>query len=173
MTRTEWRDGDRSRSVEVEPLGGDRYRVTVDGAAFEAEAARLADGRLRIATPQGRFMAEITASGSHRVVRLGALEFSLDLEGQGSSDGRARRSSGAAGGGLESPMPGVVTRVLVAPGDAVESGQALLALEAMKMEHLIRAPRRGVVRAIHARTGEMVAGGTTLVELEPDEPSAA
>ena len=173
MTRTEWRDGDRSRSVEIEPLGNDHYRVTVDGAAFEAEAARLADGRLRIAMPQGRFVAEVTADGARRVVRLGSLEFALDLEAEGSRDGRARRSSRAAGGGLEAPMPGVVTKVLVGPGDAVESGQALLALEAMKMEHLIRAPRRGVVRAIHARAGQMVAGGTALVELEPDEPPAA
>ena len=43
----------------------------------------------------------------------------------------------------------------------------------MKMEHLIRSPRKGKVRAVHARTGEMVAGGTALVELEPDAEPAA
>ena len=70
-------------------------------------------------------------------------------------------------------MPGVVTRVMVSAGDAVEPGQALVAIEAMKMEHLIRSPRKGKVRAVHARTGEMVAGGAALVELEPDAEPAA
>ena len=63
-------------------------------------------------------------------------------------------------------MPGVVTRVFVAAGDDVTKGQPLVALEAMKMEHVIRAPRDGRVRAVPARAGEMVGGGVALVELE-------
>ncbi|MGH7741605.1 MAG: acetyl-CoA carboxylase biotin carboxyl carrier protein subunit, partial [Candidatus Eiseniibacteriota bacterium] len=82
-----------------------------------------------------------------------------------------RRAGGAAGGSLEAPMPGVVTRVLVRSGERVEAGQPLLALEAMKMEHLVRSPRAGVVRTVSATVGEMVAGGLTLVELEPHDES--
>jgi biotin carboxyl carrier protein len=67
-------------------------------------------------------------------------------------------------------MPGVVTRVMVAVGDEVAKGQPLLALEAMKMEHVIRSPRAGRIARLGARAGEMVAGGATLVELEPDAP---
>jgi len=63
-------------------------------------------------------------------------------------------------------MPGVVTKVHVAVGEAVKQGQPLVAIEAMKMEHVLRAPRDGRVRAIAARRGEMVNGGATLVELE-------
>jgi biotin carboxyl carrier protein len=70
-------------------------------------------------------------------------------------------------------MPGVVTRVMVKAGDTVETGQALVAIEAMKMEHLIRAPRRGRVREVRAKAGEMVAGGTALIELDPEEPGAS
>jgi 3-methylcrotonyl-CoA carboxylase alpha subunit len=62
-----------------------------------------------------------------------------------------------------------VTRVLVKAGDTVEKGQPLLALEAMKMEHLIRAPRDGVVRAIAASVGQMVNGGVPLVEMDEAE----
>ncbi len=65
-------------------------------------------------------------------------------------------------------MPGVVTRVMVAVGDVVGKGQPLLALEAMKMEHLIRAPRDGRIRSIAAAAGEMVNGGVPLVEMEED-----
>jgi 3-methylcrotonyl-CoA carboxylase alpha subunit len=63
-------------------------------------------------------------------------------------------------------MPGTVTRVMVIVGDEVKKGQPMVALEAMKMEHVIRAPRDGIVRAVAARTGEMVNGGTQLVEME-------
>ena len=63
-------------------------------------------------------------------------------------------------------MPGVVTRVMVQAGDTVEKGQPLLAIEAMKMEHVIRAPRAGRIVRIAAAAGEMVKGGVALVEME-------
>jgi len=166
--RGEWRDGERTRVVEVVPHGGSRFRVTVDDAAFDVTAERLAGDRLRLVTEQGETVAELTSVGSRRFVRLGTLDFVLEREGSGRS-GRPGRGR-APGGGLESPMPGVVTRVMVKPGDTVTRGQPLVALEAMKMEHLIRAPRDGRVKTLHARAGEMVGGGKALVELADHEP---
>jgi 3-methylcrotonyl-CoA carboxylase alpha subunit len=165
--RSEWRDGDRMRVVEVTAEGGGRYRVTVDGAPFALTAARLADGRMSLTTDQGITIAELTAAGARRFVRLGSLDFVLDRETSGAV-GRKARGPRAQGGGLGSPMPGVVTRVMVAAGDRVEKGQPLVALEAMKMEHLIRAPRDGRIRSIAATVGEMVNGGVPLVEMEED-----
>jgi biotin carboxyl carrier protein len=164
--RTEWRDGERTRSVEVETLGNGRYRVSVDGVPVECAAEMRADGRLSLETPGGKFIAEVTPSGKRRFVRLGTLEFVLDLE-----PGGRKREKAAAGGALEAPMPGVVTRVMVKPGDHVEAGQPMLALEAMKMEHVIRAPRAGAIRNVLAAAGEMVTGGAVLVEMEPDGPA--
>jgi biotin carboxyl carrier protein len=63
-------------------------------------------------------------------------------------------------------MPGLVARVMVAAGDAVTKGQPLVAVEAMKMEHLIRAPRDGKVKAVRAKAGEMTDTGIALVELD-------
>ncbi|HZE65475.1 MAG TPA: biotin carboxylase N-terminal domain-containing protein [Sporichthyaceae bacterium] len=76
-------------------------------------------------------------------------------------------SSGPAGG-LTAPMPGAVVRILVAVGDTVESGQPLLVLEAMKMEHTIRSPEDGVVAAINVTEGEQVPIGAVLAELSTD-----
>jgi 3-methylcrotonyl-CoA carboxylase alpha subunit len=67
---------------------------------------------------------------------------------------------------LGPPMPATVVRLAVKPGDAVRAGDVLIALEAMKMELPIRAPRDGVVSAVHCREGELVQPGTSLVELE-------
>jgi len=165
--RTFWRDGGRTREVEVAPASEGRYRVTVDGAAFEVVARRLGADRLELETPSGRFIAEISATGERRFVRFGTLDFVFTLEPAG-----RRRAGAAAGGSLEAPMPGVVTRVMVASGDPVVAGQPLVALEAMKMEHLVRAPRAGKVREVGAVVGAMVAGGVTLVVLESDATAA-
>ena len=63
-------------------------------------------------------------------------------------------------------MNGSIVRVLAAPGQQVEAGAALVVLEAMKMEHSIRAPQAGVIKAIYCAEGELIGEGTVLVELE-------
>lgn len=63
-------------------------------------------------------------------------------------------------------MNGSIVRVLVEPGQVVEAGTALVVLEAMKMEHSIRAPHEGTVKALFCQEGDMVSEGTVLVELE-------
>ena len=73
-------------------------------------------------------------------------------------------------GGLTAPMNGSIVRVLVEAGQQVEAGTALVVLEAMKMEHSIRAPHAGTVKALYCSEGEMVSEGAILVEL--DEASA-
>jgi biotin carboxyl carrier protein len=161
--RSEWRDGDRVRVVEVVPEGGGRYRLTVDGAPFEVSAERLPDDRLRLTSGDSVTIAELSAAGARRFVRLGTLDFVVDRETSG-----RRRSGRSPAAGLESPMPGVITRVMVAVGEQVTRGQPLLALEAMKMEHVIRAPRDGRIQGIAARAGEMVDGGVPLVEMDEE-----
>ncbi|WMN15762.1 acetyl/propionyl/methylcrotonyl-CoA carboxylase subunit alpha [Pseudomonas piscis] len=69
-------------------------------------------------------------------------------------------------GGLTAPMNGSIVRVLVEAGQSVEAGAQLVVLEAMKMEHSIRAPHAGIVKALYCQEGEMVSEGSALVELE-------
>jgi 3-methylcrotonyl-CoA carboxylase alpha subunit len=69
-------------------------------------------------------------------------------------------------GGLTAPMNGSIVRVLVEAGQQVEAGTALVVLEAMKMEHSIRAAHAGTVKALYCREGEMVSEGAVLVELD-------
>jgi 3-methylcrotonyl-CoA carboxylase alpha subunit len=160
---SEWRDGASTRTVTLTPLGGTRYRASVDDATFEIEVEPGTDGRMRIIADGRVTPARVAAQGDRRFVRVGRLDFVFERVARG-----ARRGA-PHGAGLEAPMPGVVTRVMVSAGDAVKKGQPLLAIEAMKMEHLIRAPRDGVVRSIDAGVGAMVDGGVALAELEPED----
>ncbi|MEQ9724654.1 acetyl/propionyl/methylcrotonyl-CoA carboxylase subunit alpha [Pseudomonas sp. WHRI 8822A] len=78
----------------------------------------------------------------------------------------AAEARAAQQGGLTAPMNGSIVRVLAVPGQQVEAGAALVVLEAMKMEHSIRAPQAGVIKAIYCAEGELIGEGTVLVELE-------
>lgn len=69
---------------------------------------------------------------------------------------------------LVAPMPGLVVRVNVEPGDVVTAGQGIVVMEAMKMENELRASGAGRVKAVRAKVGEAVDKGTVLVELEPE-----
>jgi len=67
---------------------------------------------------------------------------------------------------LTAPMPATVLKVLAQAGTAVSKGDALIILEAMKMELPVRAPADAVVKAVHCREGELVQPDIVLVELE-------
>jgi len=72
-------------------------------------------------------------------------------------------------GSLVAPMPGTVVRVAVAEGDAVNIGQALVVLEAMKMEHEVVAFAAGTVESVPVEVGSAVDTGQVLVVLKPEE----
>jgi propionyl-CoA carboxylase alpha chain len=73
-------------------------------------------------------------------------------------------------GGLVAPMPGVVLDVRCAPGDVVDADQTLVVLEAMKMEHQVRAPTGGVVAEVRVVKGQHIENGAVLLMLDPVEP---
>lgn len=84
-------------------------------------------------------------------------------------DRRAMASTGASSGALLAPMPGRITAVEVASGDAVTKGQRLVTLEAMKMEHALTAPFDGVVEELNASPGAQVQVEALLVKVKAAE----
>lgn len=67
---------------------------------------------------------------------------------------------------FKAPMPGMVLKILVAPGDAVSKGLPLLVLEAMKMENNIKAESDGVVKAVNISEGQSVEKNQVMIEFE-------
>jgi acetyl-CoA/propionyl-CoA carboxylase biotin carboxyl carrier protein len=79
----------------------------------------------------------------------------------------ASAAGGAAGSGtISAPMQGTIVKVMVAAGDAVEAGQAVLVLEAMKMENHINAETSGTVKEIRVAEGDTVGTGDVLLVIE-------
>ena len=83
----------------------------------------------------------------------------------------ASAEDAAALGAVRSPLPGRILTVFVEPGQRVQKGEPLISLEAMKMEHTLRASADGVVLSLSVRAQEQVLEGSTLLVLH--DPDAA
>ena len=158
--RTGWRAGLPAQSRLTLRCG--EARRTLHLCAGSAPAARLAGDWLEVESAGVR--------RRHLALRRGErlyLEWAGELHAVQRVDPLAEAGAAhAAHGGLSAPMNGSIVRVLVGAGQHVEAGAALVVLEAMKMEHSIRAPQAGVVKGLYCREGELVSEGTALVELE-------
>ncbi|UTA47560.1 acetyl/propionyl/methylcrotonyl-CoA carboxylase subunit alpha [Simiduia sp. 21SJ11W-1] len=88
------------------------------------------------------------------------LDFSRTLPDTGEADDQS------LAGGLTAPMNGTLVAQLVSEGTEVEAGTPLLVMEAMKMEHTIKAPAKGTVKQFYFADGELVDGGALLVDFE-------
>lgn len=158
-------------------VGGQRIEVVLDGEGVHVGNESV---RAHLADIEGTPVKLVTIGDeTHRVVarRLGRGVYALRVGGYRFTvealDERTRtvRDLSAATSGptgpqpLKAPMPGLVVRVLVQPGDAVQAGQGLVVMEAMKMENELRAPAAGTVRNIPVSAGQAVEKGALLVEL--------
>lgn len=166
-------DGERTL-VEVVADG-----VVIDGTHVPARLERVRGSvvaRLRLGdavhrlqlAPGGDGSAWTLAHEGHRRTLDVADERRRALRDRAAA---ARRSLGPAP--LLAPMPGLVVRVLVAPGDVVRAGQGLVVVEAMKMENELRAAGEAVVRAVRCTPGAAVEKGAVLVELAAPGTDAA
>ncbi len=117
---------------------------------------------LRLSPFDARDAADALVHGERITVWRGAETASFTLLDERAASAVAQHVAGS----LTTPLPGVVIRVAVKAGDRVKAGDTLVVLEAMKMEHAIRAPHDGVVRAVKYQAGERVPEGAALIELD-------
>lgn len=85
--------------------------------------------------------------------------------------GRKSRKKAGAGGSSDqvmAPMPGKVTKILLNAGASVQAGQAVLVMEAMKMEYTLKAEISGTIDSVNCTVGEQVALGKSLVRIKPN-----
>ena len=165
-----FRDGDAVLRIGVESLGaeglgGRRYRLRSGDGSQEGSVTEFAPTHIAFEVAPGR---------ARRIgyARLASGELHLALPARtliarNSAFGEAADADSEGSGTLRAPMHGLLVAINVAEGDSVEMGDTLGRLEAMKMQHPLRAAVAGTVSAIHARPGTQVAGGDVLLEIEP------
>ena len=143
-------------------------RVVVDGSPVEASVARvsdhtyslLVDGRSHEFTiSENGTASKVTGIGGTAEVSVYDRIAQLLLESQAA----ARHVHATE---VKAPMPGLVLKLEVEPGDTVHAGTGLVVLEAMKMENEIFATGEAVVESVHVKPGQAVAKGQLLVTLQ-------
>jgi 3-methylcrotonyl-CoA carboxylase alpha subunit len=159
-----WRDGDATRVVSAHRRG-DSYRLDLEGESSLAAATLTEDGDLALDLDGVRGTMTVlrhgdgvTVAGDDGTWRLIYLD-----------PVAPKADEAAAGGRLTAPMPGKVAQVLTKPGRRVKRGDALMVLEAMKMEHTIAAPADGTVERVNFAPGDLVDEGAELIALNAEE----
>jgi pyruvate carboxylase subunit B len=155
--------------VEVD-VDGDR--VTVDGETLHVRLVEVEGTPVSLLTVGDQVHRVVARPGGSRGRYSLALDgFRYDVEALDERTRAVRDMSAASAGAtgpapVVAPMPGLVVRVDVAPGDQVQAGQGVVVMEAMKMENELRASAAGTVKTVRVSAGTAVEKGAVLVELE-------
>jgi 3-methylcrotonyl-CoA carboxylase alpha subunit len=148
-------------------LGGVRsiaIPIVIDGENADATVTYAKDGaRVAVDVADPATDAKVFAAGHDAYVVRGGRQTRIQIR-----DFAAPSASAGAGDGvIKAPMHGKVLEVLAAVGDRVAFGQRLAVIEAMKMEHTLRAPFTGIVTQVPVRTGAQVVESAPVMVLEP------
>ncbi|MTH99285.1 acetyl/propionyl/methylcrotonyl-CoA carboxylase subunit alpha [Roseibium sp. RKSG952] len=176
-----WRIWSASRQFALLEIAGDRQDIEVQALGNQTFIVHFAAGpaQFRIISTDGttitferdshRATAAVIQSSSGLTVFINGHAYEVSLPDHLSADDEAA----GAGDQLIAPMPGLVKVMTASTGGAVSKDQPLIVLEAMKMEHTLKAPRDGVVAEIRVAAGEQVTDGTILLTLEEETDAAA
>ncbi|MEX2339966.1 MAG: biotin/lipoyl-containing protein, partial [Aquisalimonadaceae bacterium] len=156
-------DGTRDLEV-IAHYRRDGFLLELPDGEIRIDGQLHADGTLRAVLDGVRMTARVLRHGDRLTVVLGADSRELVVH----DPLTAGMEDELREGSLTAPMPGNVLAVLVEPGDVVEEGTALMVLEAMKMEHTIRAFTAGVVDHVNYGVGDQVAEGAELLAISPE-----
>jgi biotin carboxyl carrier protein len=159
------------RTIEVEVDG---ERVTVEGQPHSATLGIVPGTPLRHLLLDGRPLTLTVEALGHGRWALSPGGERLEVEVLDERTRHIRTLTGSSDPRraievLKAPMPGLVVRVQVKPGDKIGAGTGLVVLEAMKMENELKAAAPGVVKAVRVSSGAAVEKGQVLVEFETQD----
>jgi acetyl/propionyl-CoA carboxylase alpha subunit len=164
----------------VVELNGQRKSVSIEpsGTTYEsdgAEHAELSDVEgspvrmVKLGSKVYRVVAEKRGGRGRYTLWVDGYRFDVEALDERTRSIRDLSAANAAPLGpapVLAPMPGLIVRVNVAPGDEVEAGQGVIVMEAMKMENELRATSSGKVKSVEVSPGTAVEKGALLVALE-------
>jgi acetyl/propionyl-CoA carboxylase alpha subunit len=141
--------GGQTREVEVHTVKGaeGRYRLTIGDEAWDVDARLTAQGIYSLLIDGVSHVADVIDRGGACVVDVGGEAYEVRVEEQTRYLIRTKGGTAATAETqtVTAPLPGKITHIAVKPGDRVEAGDALIVIEAMKMENEFKAARPGTV----------------------------
>ena len=140
-----------------------QYKYTINGAQFDVTIDSIVGSKAKVEVNGIPFEVEMQGSS---LVEEALPTVSTEAPAAAPAAAAPAATNGpGAGAPVKAPLPGVVTKVLVAAGQAVKKGETVLVLEAMKMENNITAETDGTITGICVAAGDSVMEGTTLLTI--------
>lgn len=164
------RIGGREYRAEVKELTPARATVLVDGKEYVIDVVQL--GRRKVTGDQVYGYAPAPVAPAPMPVaapappRAAAPVAAASTPEPAAASARPAAPKVAGEGGIVAPMPGLILELKATEGIAVQAGQVLLVMEAMKMENAITSPYAGTVAKIYVRKGDAVGEGDLLIDVE-------
>ena len=154
----------KTHAVEIERAAA-AYRVTVDQEVWDVDARPAAPGVQSLLINGVSCLASVSGVEGEFVVGVGGEIHEVRVEEAARFAIRTRGGAAGGRGGqvLKAPLPGKITHVAVKPGDAVNRGDTLLVIEAMKMENEFKAATAGTVSEVRVSAGQAVNPGDVLL----------
>jgi biotin carboxyl carrier protein len=156
----------KTRRVEL-ARAGSGWCCKLDGKDFPADVVFPQPGLLSILVDGKSYEVKQEVAAGETSIVIGNERFSAAVRDPRSL--ASRRKIGDDGHGVRkitAPMPGKVVRILAPVGTAVEAGQAVLVIEAMKMQNELKSPKKGTVKKLNVGEGAAVEAGQALAEVE-------
>lgn len=161
--------GGQTREIDVHAVKGaeGRYRLTIGDEAWDVDARLTAQGIYSLLIDGVSHVADVVDRDGACVVDVGGEAYEVRVEEQTRYLIRTKGGTAATEETqtVVAPLPGKITHVAVKPGDRVEAGDALIVIEAMKMENEFKAARPGTVTEVRVAAGQTVNAGDVLVVL--------
>ncbi len=142
---------------------------TIDGNAFQWDVLKVKDGSFHVIKDNKSYNVEVVKADVKEksfVISVNGNKYSLSVKDKFDEllqslglDSMASKKVNE----IKAPMPGLVVEVKIAEGDTVKKGDAILVLEAMKMENNIKSPTDGVIKKIHVKKGMAVEKNQVLI----------
>lgn len=162
------------RTAQVTELkrSGNLLTIQVDDEVYEIDALKVGEGIYSMLFRGKSYNLEMIDNGSPRHYTVNSFHNSYQVEIIDAQtrylQSRSKGNSADTGNTIISPMPGKVVRIPIKVGEAVEAGQTLIIVSAMKMESEFKARVAGTVKSIHAAEGDTIDANKVLVVLEPN-----
>jgi biotin carboxyl carrier protein len=153
----------RAIEIDADSMRDGQIRCAIDGRAIEADAAEVAPGIYSILIGGTSLEARVEPYGTALRVIVAGREYAAAIRDP--RQWQRRRGAAVEAEGRQqvtAPMPGKIVRVLVKAGEAVEAGQGIFVVEAMKMQNEIRSPKSGTVERLLVSENQSVAAGDVL-----------
>jgi biotin carboxyl carrier protein len=152
---------------------GSRLTIAVDDEIYSIDIVKVGPAEYSLLHKGRSYNIEVVPGPESKHFTVNTLYFTHQIEVVDAETRYIRSRNEAAGGHvsniIRSPMPGKIVKILVAVGDAVEVGQTVIIVSAMKMESEFKATKAGIVSEIPVAEGDTVDGNQVLVVIEDVE----